>query len=816
MKVIRVVLTCVLWTAVAFGQFTTKNPLDELKDQVAMVLTNARIPFTPEQEGQLALLMEEERQASEDLFGVIMDFSAGPPQGEARDKALAGIQWMHDDFKKKLPAFLTDEQKAAWEKAESGGNEIGARIEGTGGRGARREQVSEIRIVNNPFNVEDASGSSRGPVSGIERTEVIQRGGVGAYHGNFMAMFQNESLNARNPFASNKPPYYERTIVGNISGPVLQNRLTASFTVNDNRQENVGTVKALTLDGPFSLGITRPNVTRYYEGRGILQATGSQALHFGLRYTTISKENQGIGNFVLPQRGSNYDESNYKVDVRHIVTLSDRTIFETIGTWTKDDNENNPLTNGVAITVLDAFSGGSSQDLAKTSSRIYELKNLLLYTPGKLTSRSGFEGWYRRDSVRAENGFIGEFTFSDLESYRQGLPLQYKVTRGNPQINLNQLQLGFFSQNDVRVTNKLTLFMGLREEAQTNLDDKLNIDPRLGFAYAIGNSTVIRGGSGMFRQRFPFDEVLMVQRLDGTRQYEIQVDRPGYPDPFLSGNTRIVPPSTRRVVSDHMEAPYYISSQISLERTLPANLFVSITADYNRGIHLLRWRDINSPLPITHVKPFPNEGPIIQRDSRGVAKHTNLKLNLRQRFSIFNVTASYTYYSGFNDEPTPQTTVLSDNYSMWSDWGRANTPRHTFTTSVNSHFPLDVYLTTKITARTGNYYNVTTGKDNNADGFIVDRPPGVPKNNALGPGFFDVGFNFSKAFALSHPPEGGAANRRRDTSSGTQINVFANVNNALNMLHPGTISGVMTSPFFGKPINANSPREVEVGMRFQF
>src|SRR5262245_46629426 len=209
MKALCVFFICLLSAGVACAQFTTKNPLDELKDQVAKVLSDAAVPFTSEQEAQLTLLMEEERQASEDLFGVIMDFSAGPPQGEQRDKALAGIQWMHDEFKKKLPTFLTDKQREAWEKFESGGNTVGARIEGAGQGGARREQVQEIRIVNNPFNVENANASSRGPVSGIERTEVIQRGGVGAFHGNFMAMFQDESLNARNPFASNKPPYYE-------------------------------------------------------------------------------------------------------------------------------------------------------------------------------------------------------------------------------------------------------------------------------------------------------------------------------------------------------------------------------------------------------------------------------------------------------------------------------------------------------------------------------------------------------------------------------------------------------------------------------
>ncbi len=816
MNVSRTFLTFVLWTSLAFGQFTTRNPLDELKDQVTKVLADAGVPFTSEQEIQLALFIEEERQASEDLFGVIMDFSAGPPQGEQRDRALAGIQWMHDQFKKKLPDFLTAAQRTAWEKFESGGNAIGARIDGAGKGGAKAGQVQQIRIVNNPFNAETASASSRGPVAGGERTEVIQRGGVGAFHGNFIAMFQDESLNARNPSASNKPPYHERTINGNISGPVLHDRLTISFTVNDNRQENVGTVKALTLAGPFGLGITRPNLDRYYEGRGILQIAESQAVHFGFKYGTNTKENQGIGNFVLPERGSNYESRNYNFDVRHISTFSERTLFETRVTWQNDHSENIPLTGGVAISVLDAFSGGGAQDRDQTDSRIYELKNLLYHAGDKLTSRTGFEAWYRKDHSLTENNFIGEFTFSDLESYRNGRPLQYRVTRGNPLLNMSQLQIGLFSQNDVRVTNRFTLFMGMRYEAQTNLGDKFNLDPRLGFAYAIGSSTVIRGGSGVFRQRLPFRETQTLLRLDGKRQYEIQIDNPGWPDPFVTGNVRIIPPSSRRVASAGMEAPYYVSSSITLERSLPANLFITIGGDYNRGIKLLRWRDINAPLPGTRQRPFPGEGPIIQRDSRGFAKHSNLKLSLRQRFSIFNVTANYNYYSGFNDEPTPETTVLSDNYNMWSDWGRSQTPRHAFTTSVNSRLPLDVYLTTSITAKTGTYYNITTGKDDNGDGFIVDRLPGVPKNSGLGPRFFDVGFNFSKAFRLSRSSVSKGAKGQGNRDTGPQMNLFTNLNNAFNMTHLGTPSGVMTSPFFGRSTSASSPREIEVGMRFQF
>ncbi len=83
---------------------------------------------------------------------------------------------------------------------------------------------------------------------------MIERGGIGAFHGSFASTFQDEKFNARNPFASNKPPYYERTIDGNISGPIIRDRLTLNFALSDNKQENVGTVQAETPTGPFSPG----------------------------------------------------------------------------------------------------------------------------------------------------------------------------------------------------------------------------------------------------------------------------------------------------------------------------------------------------------------------------------------------------------------------------------------------------------------------------------------------------------------------------------------------------------------------------------
>ena len=60
---------------------TADNPLATLKDEVKRVLTEAQVPFTDEQDQAIVLMMEDRRKASEDLFGELLDFRAGPTQG---------------------------------------------------------------------------------------------------------------------------------------------------------------------------------------------------------------------------------------------------------------------------------------------------------------------------------------------------------------------------------------------------------------------------------------------------------------------------------------------------------------------------------------------------------------------------------------------------------------------------------------------------------------------------------------------------------------------------------------------------------------
>ena len=529
-------------------------------------------------------------------------------------------------------------------------------------------------------------------------------------------------------------------------------------------------------------------------------------MNIGLRYATRDSNNENVGDFALPERASRTRTQDYEVDLREIWTLSERTVHDLRFKWRKDRSETNPASNATTIIVKDAFTGGGAQNKRRVDGNEYELSNLVYFAGDNLTMRVGFQMLHRRERLFSEENFFGEFTFSDLDSFRAGTPLQYRVTCCDPLFKLNHTQASLFSQNDFRLSNTFTLMLGVRYQIQSNIRDRNNVDPRIGFAYALGNETVIRGGFGFFTQRVGFNTIAN-NRLDGNRVYEIQIDNPGWPDPFASGSIR---PRARRQVDPEIKMPYYPVGQISVERSLPNNLFVTLGYEFVRAIRPTRTRDINAPLPETGIRPNPLEGQVLQYQSSGLSTYHHLRASMRQRFSIFVVTASYWYMHGQSDQEDRRgrggVWVPVDSYDLRKEWGNTEDPRHTFNASVNARLPLDVYLTTVIEAQSGRFYTIRTGKDDNGDGVSNDRPPGVVKNSEVGPNYFDVGFNFSKAFELNT-----AAG-----STGPQLNVFANLSNAFNVQHPGLPSGVVTSPFFMRSFNATSPRTIEVGMRFQF
>jgi hypothetical protein len=784
---------------------TKQNPLDTLHEQAKTVFATAGVPFSDEQEKSIALMIEDRRQASEDLFGQLMDFRSGPVQGQQQDRAVAMIKWMHDEFKKRLREYLNEEQAPVWDRYEQGD---GIRAledlvkELTGGN-APRQQTQFMRIINNAFTAERSWFNGQ-----TVNTDVVQRAGIGAFHGNIAFQFKDESLNARNPFAPNKPPYQERQTNFSFNGPIMRNRVTVSVNGSHNVRENVGTVHAITPDGPYDLGIVNPFSSRYIGANANYQLSNVHSFTVGMNFDSNVRKNQGVGGFTMPERASHGRGNFHNIYITETAVLSDKTLYRTnINFWT-DRDETRPARNTTAVDVLGAFSSGGAPNKGETLRNGYYVNNLFSHTGQKVSIKAGFDGGYRKSRSISEDNFLGTFTFSDLDAFHQGIATTYRVTRGNPVLLNGQFEMSTFTETDFKLSRRLTTMFGVRYDYQSNLGDLNNAAPRLGFAYAVGRSTVIRGGSGIYYDRLYDWLIESVKRADGTRQYDIVINDAAYPDPFVSGNATISPPASVRMSDPQLVAPYSVISSVSVERTFQNTLFLSGRYEFRRGIHQFRTRDRNAPGQDQSTRPDPLRGNVLNLESTAMSRSQVLTLSGRQRFSIFNVNATYSYYSQYNDSDGFFSTP-SDNYNMRSDWGRSTTPSHQFNGTVNAKLFMGVFLTGAMTANSGNFYNVTTGRDENGDGYVNDRPGGVRRNSRVGPGFLNFNFNISKAFFIGGSGAGSGSSR-------PNMNLFANMTNAFNRTNYGVPSGVMTSPFFGRPYSARSAREVEVGLRFQF
>lgn len=794
---------------------TSQNPLPSLMVELRTVLADAKVPFTAEQERAIVLMMEDRRQASEELFRDLMDFTAGPTSGEAAERLQSAIAWIRDDFINRLPDYLTAEQLTVWNRHTTAAASSAAVPVGSA-NAAAATRTQYVRINNNPFAAETVTYRPRAQ-SG---TDVIQRGGTGGWHGKSEFLLKDDALDARNAFAANKPLYQQRRLSLEVGGPVIPRRLTSNMFLTHTESENVDTIHATLPDGVFALGITRPAVTQSIGTRNTYQLSDAHSLGFNLQYGTTSQRNQEVGGFNLPERASNSRGHSWDVELRQFSALSPATIHETHFNVSSKDDATRPVTEGVRIDVLDAFGSGGAQNTSESSTRTYGFGNLYTRMGEKLTTKAGMEGTYAHNRSLSLENFGGTFTFSSPAAYRDGTALTYRVSQGEQFLDMAQWELAAFTQHDLVLTPRLTLMAGARYEVQTNVGDHNNIAPRVGFAYSIGRATVIRGGAGMFYSRVALNYLATQRRLDGTRQLEIIIDDPSYPDPLQSGRLRERRPSVR-VVDPNLRNRHLTTGMISIERTFSGNLWVAAMYDYGRETGRLRLRDVNAPVDTTTplprscrpgqsaetcVRPDPSRGQILSLESTGLYKAHMLRLNMRERFSIFNVSAEYLLDLPRQDGP-PNPQLPMDSHDPHADWSISKSPVNIISSTVNARLPFGIFLTKRLSAHTGEHYTITTGRDDNRDGSINDRPPRVGRNGANGPKYFNVDFNVSKAFFLGDAGAGGTR---------TNVNVFANMVNAFNWVHYGLPSGVLTSPNFGRSTSAVQPREIEIGIRFQF
>jgi hypothetical protein len=761
--------------------------------------------------------------------------------------------------------------------AMAGGSGVVFQVNGfRGGRLPSRDEIRQIRFRTNSFSADNHD-------AGRTQVEIITRPNVREWNGNGSFNYRSDSMNARNAFANAKTPEQNRNFNLGARGPIIKGKTSIRLGLDGRRDYQADTIVALDENGNrLGDSVRRPsestNATIGFEHA----LTNNQTLRLEYRHGENATDNSGVGGFNLAERAYNTRSSNNQLRAQAQGIVGKNMLHEVRLQVYAQENMQASVSSAPTIVVLDTFTKGGAGVSSRGSNRLFELaQNLDVNVGRKQQMRVGYllEGG-RYSNFDGRNA-AGTFTFMTLDDYRAGRPATFTQRLGEVNTAFNQYNLGFYWSDDVRLNNKFSFGVGVRNEMQSHIEARLNLMPRVGFTWTPwGNRTAIRGGYGLFYDWYESNLYDQTLRVNGIAQRDIQIDFPGYPDPYDgSTQTRVSPPG-RIQASPELDMPKVHQVSIGIERQLTQNLSVQASYQMLRGRNQLRSININAPAniavdgPANYVRPDPTIGNITQFDSTGRSQSDRLELRGTYRFPQRNIFMNVNYALGqVRNHADSATALPADNLDPDAEWGPSRQDiRHRVQATINVPIVYGVRTNFNVQAQSGVPYTITLGEDVNRDGVFNERPIGIGRNTARGTTTWTVNLNVTKQIALGGPrggqgggapggfpggggrpggfpggggppgpgagggAGGGGGNQQvqfaqrgggqgggnRGGGGDAQFNsrysmeFFIRADNVLNHVNYGSFSGSLRSPFFGLPTGAQQPRRLTVGSAFRF
>lgn len=744
-----------------------------------------------------------------------------------------------------IDALSDDPDEMADQLAQMAGD--GAQIFVDGFRGGRlppKDQIQSIRIHTNSYSAEYHD-------AGMVRVEVITKPGMGSWRSRVSFGFRDESLNAKNAFATGRPPEQVKRVQVSSQGPIVKGKTSVTFSVESNSQYDSQTIFAATPAGDVRDQIRRPNDVVNANVR-VEQALGAgNSLRAEYQRRTQDRNNLGVGDFELPEHAYSTDATTDTLRLRNTRVLTKKMFSETKFELVQSSTESTSLSADPTVRVLEAFtSGGAGQSGVRTG-RQFTLEQSLDFSIRKHALRTGllFEAgnW---DSTQQSNA-NGTYTFSSLADFQAGLARTFTRRLGDPAVSYSAVEAGWFLQDDFRLAKSFNVSLGLRQEVQTHVSDKWNLAPRAAFTWTV-KKTNVRGGWGLFYDWYDSQVYEQTIRVDGIRQVDEVILNPTYP--IVGTTTGTALPGSRIQAAGELTQPIVQQASIGFDRSLTPTL--GLRADYmwTRGYDMLRAINVNAP--VDGVRPDPLLGNVTEISSTGKRAQDRVSVGMNFRVPSRRIFSNLVYtWSNTRNYADSALSLPANSLDPDADWGpAAQDVRHRLFLIGNVPLLYNVRAGLNLQVSSGRPYNLVTGLDDNGDTVFNDRPAGVGRNSLRSPAQFTADLRLTRSFNLGGllrggpegvpmgtppppPPAGGAAAQRgfgggpgggpgggdgpqmvimEGSNSRYRLDLYANIQNLFNRTNLNGFVGNQLSPFFGTATSAAPPRRIEIGAMISF
>jgi Carboxypeptidase regulatory-like domain/TonB dependent receptor-like, beta-barrel len=643
------------------------------------------------------------------------------------------------------------------------GQQVSADI-GTGGQPRfSQDAIAEFQFLSNRFD------ATQGRSSGVLVNAITKSGGnrlTGVFRGNF----RNSKFNAYNPVLGRVEPIDNQQYSATLGGPLVQDKL--HYFVNYEYEREPRTSIWNTPYPEFNVDLEGVNNKKIGGVRVDYQLSTDTRLMGKVSAGRLG-EPFGLGNQQHPAATNTTSEHNNEVLGQLSQVLNNHTLNEVkvgyaffnlenhnVTTWSNHWQAANGITTGSPRITFVGFSIAGNQFHPRHQDQdVWSVRDDFTYSydaAGRHDMRAGGE-FLRRHQIQANCRQCMGTVAANQRGPRPGLPgslvptplptlfpdafnadtwnlaaisplvSTYSVGLGDFDVHMVSQKAGLWAQDDWQISSNLTLNLGLRWDGAFNAfandialppfqeagrpDEIDNIQPRIGFAWKLGERTVVRGGTGLY-----YGDALGADQSFATGNAQIvviQYANDGRPD-FAANPTNGQPLPTydqalRRFCYNNGNVPGCLirdlqefvgpSEFVNLPRTFQASIgfqrqlgdTMSFEADYvyskgrdekdvveNINLTYNPATGANNPSSNRALRPYPDWGVVSMNTHLARSAYHALQTGFQKRFANrWQGSATYTIsglwnadtppFSGLEPVPFPTVPDLGGEWGLSSD-----------------------------------------------------------------------------------------------------------------------------------------------------